>query len=264
MKDSGGNPWDGGARKFARYADTPTGRLRFTLIGETLLRHLPPPPLRVLDAGCGPAEMAILLAERGDVVTAVDCAGEMLRIAGERAERLTPAAQARLHLAHGDLFEADTLWPAESFDLLIAHTLLDYLPDGCDLLARLLKLLRAGGMISLVRINQASQVLRAALNSHDLDAAVRSLTDPTVQASMFGLAGTGSTASQAAEQLARAGVELVATYGIRALADYLPACLCDEPAQYAELLRLERAVCDQSPYREMARYIHLVGAKPLS
>lgn len=262
MTGGDGNPWDGGARQFADYGDTPTGRLRFTLIAETLSRHLPTPPLRVLDAGCGSGETAIWLARRGDAVTAVDSAGEMLNIVRERATHLEPAVRERLRLVQTDLVEAIETWPVESFDLVLAHTLLDYVPEDNPMLVGLLKLLRPGGTISVVRINTVSGVLRAALNRHDLDAAARGLTDSTVHASLFGLIGQGSTVVKAANQLRRAGVNVIETYGIRTLADYLPAGLLEEPARYEELLQLECDLCTQSPYREMARYVHLIGIKP--
>ena len=259
-----GSPWDVGARAFAEYADAPAGRLRFQLIADTLERHLPPAPLRVLDAGCGVGEMAVMLAGRGDVVTAVDASAEMLCVADERAGRLGPAARARLHLERRDLFDAASAWPADSFDLILVHTLLDYLPAPADRLADLLNWLRAGGLISLVRVNRVSLVLRSALNRHDFAGAERCLADATLHPSLFGVCGVGTTLTEAGEELARAGVDVVATYGIRAVADYLPAGVRDDPAQYETLLRLERAVCGQSPYREMARYIHLIGVKRLA
>lgn len=51
-----------------------------------LLRHLPPPRSRVLDAGAGTGAMALLLAELGHDVTALDLSPQMLARAREKAE----------------------------------------------------------------------------------------------------------------------------------------------------------------------------------
>jgi SAM-dependent methyltransferase len=50
-----------------------------------LLRHLPPPPADILDAGAGTGAMSILMAEMGYRVTALDLSPAMLARAVEKA-----------------------------------------------------------------------------------------------------------------------------------------------------------------------------------
>lgn len=50
----------------------PSGPLELARTKEILLRHLPPPPLEILDVGGGPGVHAVWLAERGDHVHVVE------------------------------------------------------------------------------------------------------------------------------------------------------------------------------------------------
>jgi hypothetical protein len=62
--------------------------------------------------------------------------------------------------------------------------------------------------------------------------------------------------------LDQAGIGIVATYGVRTLADYLPAGKLVDPAFFDRLLELETAVSALAPYKPVARYNHVLGRKP--
>jgi hypothetical protein len=61
--------------------------------------------------------------------------------------------------------------------------------------------------------------------------------------------------------MARAGIEPVAQYGVRVLADYVAADRLSEPAFWSQLFELEASAGSRAPYRDIARYGHLVGRK---
>jgi SAM-dependent methyltransferase len=54
---------------------------------QALVRHLPPPPARILDVGAGTGTMSLLAAQLGHRVTALDLSPGMLGRAREKAER---------------------------------------------------------------------------------------------------------------------------------------------------------------------------------
>lgn len=87
----------------------------------TLLRHLPPPPAAVLDAGAGTGAVSLLLAELGYRVTALDLSPTMLERAREKAER----AGLRLEAVVGSAVEP----PPGPFEAAVARHLLWTLPD---------------------------------------------------------------------------------------------------------------------------------------
>jgi 2-polyprenyl-3-methyl-5-hydroxy-6-metoxy-1,4-benzoquinol methylase len=82
---------------------------------------LPPPPARVLEAGCGRGALAVALAELGYTVTGVDRDPEMAAAATKRG---VPAIQAEIHDVSGEydvVLFTRSLHHAESLDEILAH-----------------------------------------------------------------------------------------------------------------------------------------------
>lgn len=97
----------------------------------------------VLDVGCGPGHIALLLATaRADLeVTGVDLSTHMLRIAEEH--RAVSAHAARVRFRLGD---AKRLPFADaSFDVVCSNTILHHIPDPVPFLRECGRVLRAGG-----------------------------------------------------------------------------------------------------------------------
>lgn len=121
-------------------SDAPVSRVRATVragrdrMRAALLDLLPGDleGLRVLDAGCGPGEMCVALAERGAEVVGVDLAPSLLEVAGGR---LPAHLRDRVTLRAGDMTD-----PALGrFDAVVAmDSLIHYeLPDLAAALGRL-------------------------------------------------------------------------------------------------------------------------------
>jgi len=93
----------------------------------TLRRLLPPPPVRVLDAGAGTGFLSLLLAGEGYAVTALELAPRML----ERLAEKQAALGLELERVQGDAAEP----PPGDFDAVIERHLLWTLPDPAGVLA---------------------------------------------------------------------------------------------------------------------------------
>jgi hypothetical protein len=63
------------------------------------------------------------------------------------------------------------------------------------------------------------------------------------------------------ETMNQVRVEMVAEYGVRIFADYLPVEKLADPEFFARLLELEAVTGTQYPYKLIARYTHLLGEK---
>jgi SAM-dependent methyltransferase len=101
-------------------------------------------PLRVLDVGCAQGTLALLLAERGHHVTAVDLRPDFLAYAQSRH-------------THGDVrfLRADVLkdeLPGD-FDLVFANQLIEHLVYPHEFVARLASKLRSGGQLVVTTPN---------------------------------------------------------------------------------------------------------------
>ncbi|HJP66117.1 MAG TPA: class I SAM-dependent methyltransferase [Actinomycetota bacterium] len=86
-----------------------------------LLRHLPPPPARILDVGAGTGAISLLAAELGFDVTAFDLSPAMLDVAARKAADRGVALHTEVGLA--------TEPPAGPFDAVVERHVLWTLPD---------------------------------------------------------------------------------------------------------------------------------------
>lgn len=128
------------AREYAAIDNT---RVNAAFVDEAAA--LAPPSGRVLDLGCGPGDISILMAQRcpGLQVVAVDLAEEMLRIA---RDRVTVAGLAgRVTIATQDAKATD--FPAASFDMVVCNSLAHHIPDPLGLFVEIARVARPGAAL---------------------------------------------------------------------------------------------------------------------
>jgi S-adenosylmethionine-dependent methyltransferase len=241
----------------------PLGRLRQELTLRYLGQHLGSlaRSLKVLDAGGGTGSYALPLAQQGHWVCLLDFSAQMLAIAQQKAEQLDPSLLGRMDFRHAPVEEIPRLFHPEHFDLILCHTLLEYVSEPWEVLWSLTTVLRPGGLISLLFANPYADPLRWALTRGDLEKARLALCEQVSSADLFGLPRRTFPAEMVQETMNQAGVEVVAEYGVRIFADYLPAEKLADPEFLACLLDLEMAAGSLHPYRLIARYTHLLGRK---
>jgi len=256
-----------GASAYKTYLKSPHGRLRLDILWHQLAIFMAKawgaelPRLRVLDIGCGTGEVALRLAASGHAVTLLDPVEEMLHLARENAQALTPAPAFPPRLIAGTLEEAAALLPHETFDLVLCHTLLEYLPAPFSALPPLSALLSPGGCLSLVALNRWQEPLRLAIRDGKLDEARKALASPGTADSLFGLPRAAMTFEALRSELEAAGIQAVGRAGIFVAADYLEPRDLEEPSHFNALLRLEVEAGARSPFTDIARHLHLWGRR---
>jgi len=247
------------AKKYAAYLETSEGRLRLDLAFASLEEFLPVPPssrsLRALDLGGGTGATAVRLARLGVQVTLLDPSAAMLKI----AERSAGEAQVadRIILQLGDAADVTKLFPAASFDVIVCHNVLEYVADPGAVVRGATRLMRrdATSILSVLVRNQAGEVLKAAIQSGDLDAAERGLTAAWGLESLYGGRVRFFTPEDLLVMAKDASLEVVAMRGVRAVADYLPPQISRE-AEYARIFALERELGSRPEFAAIARYTH--------
>lgn len=243
------------------WQQAPWGRLRYRVVAETLRRTcalLGEGPVRVLDAGGGDGTDAVALALQGHDVTVADFSAELLGLARDAAE--AAGAANRLRTVEADLDALpDGLGP---YDLVLCHNVLHYRADPLPTIDALLERLAPGGAISLICPNPASDVLVAAVRRLEPAAALAVLEAPTVATQTFGEDVLRVDPDRIAVALAERGIPVVARYGIRVVTDLIADdARKSEPEFYADLERLELALCDREPFVRTARMWQLVGRR---
>jgi len=105
---------------------------------------------RALDAGCGDGNLSIALARRGALVTGVDCSPTMLAEAREQA-RIN-----RVDVSFQEGRVEDLPFEDGGFDLVLAVTVLCFVPDIDRAIAEMTRVLRPGGRLVLGELNRWS------------------------------------------------------------------------------------------------------------
>ncbi len=106
-------------REWARLVTGAQARLEYEITSHVLNRHLPSPPVRVLDAGVGPGRYALLLAEQGYMVTLLDLSPMLLERAQARIAQATRVVQDRIEaLVEGPITDLSA-FPDASFDAVL-------------------------------------------------------------------------------------------------------------------------------------------------
>jgi len=122
---------DGAERWADLTGDDPVGGIRATVragrarMATSLLGWLPSSlhGMEVLDAGCGPGSLSVVLAARGARVTGVDISGALLEVAARRVRKA--GVEERVTLVEGDMLEAAR---SGRFDAVVAMDSLIHYP----------------------------------------------------------------------------------------------------------------------------------------
>ncbi|MDR3568827.1 MAG: methyltransferase domain-containing protein [Syntrophobacteraceae bacterium] len=257
--------FDRNVDKWILYTKSVKGRLLHELARDHLKRQLSlaGAPMRVLDAGCGPADMAYPLFPIARELVLLDFSPKMIEGAKKRlAVRYTPVEMERITFVNAAVEQLDCCLPQGSFDLIVCHNTLEYTKDPGAALGALAKRLAAGGLLSLVVANRFSEAFRLAFAKCDLDGARLALHTGTATAELFDHAPKRTFSFDQLDQMVgKLGLSVLARHGIRIFTDYLPVELIEDERNFPLLLALEKEAASRIPYIAVARYLQLVCRK---
>ncbi len=211
--------------------------------------------LDIVDAGGGTGGFAVPLASLGHRVTVVDPSPDSLAAAQRRAaERGVP-----LLAIQGDVADLPGIVGGNGADLVLCHSVLEYIDDPAAALATIAAVLRDGGGVSVLAAGAIAASIHRALAGQFGEA--RELLD-----SGGGVAAHGGrpprrfTMASLTELIEKAGLRPGAAHGIRVFSDLVPSALVDfHPDAGAALLALERAAAEHPALREIATQLHVFG-----
>jgi SAM-dependent methyltransferase len=236
-------------------------RVGFELLLGQVLDALPAAPATVVDAGGGTGQLAVALAGHGYRVTVVDTSAAMLATCAQRAADEGGGVAERVATVQGDAADLPRLLGEDSLDAVVCHDLLTRVEDQAALLASLAGVLAEGGVLSLGFANRDWLALRAGRRG-DHTGALR-LVEGRGSGGLIPRPPEGGseavTLTEAEQQLDKAGLALVAAYGVGMFAEAGDDDL--DPAERQRLVELERLVAGREPYRSSARTLHLIARR---
>jgi SAM-dependent methyltransferase len=212
--------------------------------------------LDIIDVGGGTGGFAVRLAELGHNVTVVDPSPDALAAAQRRA------AEQRVPLAavQGDADGLDHLVGDAAADLVICHSVLEYVEDPAAAMAAIASVLRPGGSVSVIAGNAVAAVLHSALSGRYDQA--REILD--------GITGaTGSITADGRRRFTLAGLTALIegaglragdAYGVRVFAGLLSPADPD-PGSVDALRALEDEAAAYPALRGIAAKLHVLAER---
>jgi len=233
------------------------GSTRTAVVWSALEPVLGGDPLDVLDIGGGTGGLAVRVGELGHRVTVVDPSPDALAALDRRAREHDVAVTG----SQGDLSSLLDVVGPDSADLVLCHGVLEVVDDPVAALATLGRVVRPGGVLSLLVAQRYAAVVARAMAGHFQQALA--MLDPSTGSghrTSQGRVGRRYTHDELAVLVRDAGLTVDAVHGIRVFTDLVPGSLLDlEPGATAALVELEQAVAARPEYLPLATQLHLLA-----
>ncbi|MGH8861567.1 MAG: class I SAM-dependent methyltransferase [Jatrophihabitantaceae bacterium] len=206
---------------------------------------------RVVDCGGGSGRFAVPLAVAGATVTVIDISIDALATLRRRA--IEAGVADRVVAVQGDVENLAEALSGDTFDLVLAHGILDVVDPLPVTFSGIAAAVRPGGLLSVLVGNPVAGVLSRTL-AGDLVGAEREL------AGLDDERGSGPGAAQ--RLCAGHGLIVEQQHGIGVFRDLVPGQALDGPGARDALARLEAACAQRRPFAEIAGRVHLLARRP--
>ncbi|MEO5877841.1 MAG: methyltransferase domain-containing protein [Streptosporangiaceae bacterium] len=233
------------------------GGVRTSVVWDLLHPLLAAGPLDVVDAGGGTGGFAVPLAGLGHRVTVVDPSPDALAALERRA------AEAGVTV-RGVQADADDLLGVvgpETADLVLCHSVLEYVDDPAAAMAALAGTVRPGGRLSVLVSGRLAAVLHRAISGQFEDAR-SALGDPLGRWGDRDPVPRRFTRESLAELASGAHLTELQVHGVRIFADLVSSALVDaDPEAARALIELEAAASTHPVLRDLATQLHLLATR---
>ncbi len=211
--------------------------------------------LDIVDAGGGTGGFAVPLACLGHRVTVVDPSPDSLAAAQRRAsEQGVP-----LVAVQGDVADLQGIAGEAGADLILCHSVLEYVDDPAAALVTVARVLRQGAAVSVLAAGAIAATIHRALTGH-FDEARRLLSDAGAGGAHDAGTPRRFTLPGLTGLIEKAGLRPGAAHGIRVFTDLVPSALVDfDPGAGEALLALEQAAAEHPALRDIATQLHVFG-----
>jgi S-adenosylmethionine-dependent methyltransferase len=253
-----GRPW-------GRYDDARTVILRDILrtVISALAAEAGRARLDILDAGGGTGGFAVPLAGLGHNVTVIDPSPDSLAAADRRAAEMNVP----LNVVQGDVTDLAMVAGDQSADLVLCHSVLEYVDSPADAMAAIAQVLRPAGAVSVLAASSVAAVIHRALagrfdDARRLLAGISTGSGQPAGASTEPGAGRPRRFTLAAVVglIEGAGLRAGRAHGVRVFADLVPGMFADaDPGATDALLALEQAASAHPAFHDIATQFHIVG-----
>ena len=146
-----------------------------------------------------------------------------------------------------------------TFDVILCHNVLEYIDDKESVVNELYRVLKPGGMLSIVKHNRAGRIMQAAVMLDDTEKANELLDGKNIATSKF-----GAIKDYEDKMISEwnTGLECVDSFGIRTFWDLQQNQEKHDLEEWQEkMMQLEMRVSQMDEYRKIAFFHHLLFTK---
>ena len=214
-------------------------------------------PRDVLDIGGGTGGLAVRVGLLGHRVTVVDPSPDALAALGRRAGEHDVAVTGK----QGDLSSLLDVVAPDSADVVLCHGVLEVVDDPMAALATLARVVRSGGVLSLLAAQRHAAVVARAMAGHFQQALA--MLDPADEVAPSGRTGRRFSSDELTALVGDAGFAVDTVHAIRVFTDLVPGTLLDlESGASTALVELEHAVAERPEYLPLATQLHVLAHRP--
>lgn len=146
-----------------------------------------------------------------------------------------------------------------TFDVILCHNVLEYIDDKESVLNELYRVLKPGGMLSIVKHNRAGRIMQAAVMLDDTEKANELLDGKNIATSKFG--AIKDYEDKVISEW-NTGLKCVDSFGIRTFWDLQQNQEKHDLEEWQEkMMQLEMRVSQMDEYRKIAFFHHLLFTK---
>jgi len=266
---TGEPPGMGTAPRWNRYDDARTAVIREVMraVVAGLVAETGRSRLDIVDAGGGTGGSAVPLAGQGHTVTVIDPSPDSLAAAQRRAAEMS----VQLRAVQGDVGDLAAVIGEQGADLVLCHSVLEYVDSPAAAMSTVASVLRPGGAVSVLATSAVAAVIHRALAGR-FDEARRLLATAGgpadgpaagLEAQADGRPEGGPrrfTLAEVTGLIEGAGLRPGAAHGIRVFTDLVPGSFADvDPGAADALLALERAASTHPAFHDFAAQFHVLG-----
>lgn len=235
---------------------TPKGMLRLYALRDDFAKFKigQKERLSILDAGGGMGQFSSELAAQGHKIDLCDISAEML----EGAKHLfnEQGLNSQINLTQCSIQEIPQRFDLQ-FDLVMNHAVLEWLVDPTEALNTLYQQVKPGGWLSVMFYNVHGKTWRGLMNGK-----LHAPTTSTERMAKEGIAPPQRLEPQwVHDQLIDLGLEVKSWRGIRFVYDHMHQKIRDRVGLEA-IAASESEFGYQAPYKDLARYVHMLCYKP--
>ncbi len=228
------------------YTISPLGQVFYHTAWEQL-QHIT--QKKVLDFGSGFAFTSEFLAHNNTVL-ALEKDASMIA-AAKKAENFEQM--------QGDLSTLDAM-PKESFDVVLCHMVLEFVDNAPQIIQSLLRVLKKGGVLSIIRHNRAGRIIQALVQETDFAATHALMDGGHAYSSAFGdikYYDNEDILRWAHTDNSENSVSIESVQGIRAMASLHSRAVQNQEGWVKDMLAMEKRLLKDPAFINIAYFNHV-------